>query len=57
MMPNYNLTQLKQAKLVARISLDENVAQSVGEFQGEGIAILSENQMTQETITIDREFL
>ncbi len=57
MMPNYNLTQLKQAKLVARISLDENVAQSLGEFQGEGIAILSENQMTQETITIDREFL
>jgi cytochrome c-type biogenesis protein CcmI len=57
MMPNYNLTQLKQAKLVARISLDENVAQSVGEFQGEGIATLSENQMTQETITIDREFL
>jgi cytochrome c-type biogenesis protein CcmH/NrfG len=57
MMPNYNLTQLKQAKLVARISLDENVAQSVGDFQGEGIVILSENQMTQETITIDREFL
>ena len=55
MMPNYTLSQLQQAKLVARVSLDEDVAQSAGEFQGEWIATLSVNQMTQETITIDRE--
>ncbi|MEP1447584.1 MAG: c-type cytochrome biogenesis protein CcmI [Paraglaciecola sp.] len=55
MMPNYTLSQLQQAKLVARISMDENVAQSVGEFQGEGLVILSSEQMNQETITINRE--
>ena len=55
MMPNYTLSQLQQAKLVARVSMDENVAQSAGEFQGEVIAILSAAQMTQETIMIDRE--
>jgi cytochrome c-type biogenesis protein CcmI len=55
MMPNYTLSQLQQAKLVARVSVDEDVAQSVGEFQGEWIATLSANQKTQETITINRE--
>lgn len=55
MMPNYTLSQLQQAKLVARVSEDENVAQSAGEFQGELIVSLSATQMTQETITIDRE--
>lgn len=55
MMPNYTLSQLQQAKLVARVSVDEDVAQSAGEFQGEWMATLSANQMTQETITINRE--
>lgn len=55
MMANYTLSQLQQAKLVARISVDENVAQTAGEFQGDLIATLSAEQMTQETITIDRE--
>ena len=55
MMPNYTLSQLQQAKLVARVSVDENVAQAAGEFQGEWIATLSKNEMTQEIITIDRE--
>lgn len=55
MMPNYTLSQLQQAKLVARISMDENVAQSEGELQGEVMVTLSSEQMIQETITIDRE--
>jgi cytochrome c-type biogenesis protein CcmI len=55
MMPNYTLSQLQQAKLVARVSVDENVAQAAGELQGELIAILSANQMSKETIMIDRE--
>jgi hypothetical protein len=55
MMPNYTLSQLQQAKLVARVSFDADVAQSAGEFQGEWIATLNSNQTTQETITIDRE--
>lgn len=55
MMANYTLSQLQQAKLVARISLDENVAEATGEFQGEWMATLNTNQLTQESITIDRE--
>jgi cytochrome c-type biogenesis protein CcmI len=55
MMANYTLSQLQQAKLVARISTDENVAQATGEFQGEWMATLNKNQLTQETITINRE--
>lgn len=55
MTPNYTLSQLQQAKLVARVSIDGNGTQSAGDFQGEWIATLSANQMTQETITIDRE--
>ena len=55
MTPNYTLSQLQQAKLVARVSLDGNGTESVGDFQGELIATLSTNEMTQETITIDRE--
>ena len=54
MMPNYTLSQLQQAKLVARVSLDENVAQSPGELQGELMTTLSSDSLTQEIITIDR---
>jgi cytochrome c-type biogenesis protein CcmI len=55
MMPNYTLSQLEQAKLIARVSVDEYVTQSAGDFQGEWMAILSPNQTTKETITIDKE--
>lgn len=55
MMPNYTLSQLQQAKLVARISMDENVAQSEGELQGDTMVTLSSERMIQETITINRE--
>jgi cytochrome c-type biogenesis protein CcmI len=54
MMANYTLSQLEQVKLVARISVDENVAQSSGEMQGEWLATLSDKNLTQETITIDK---
>jgi cytochrome c-type biogenesis protein CcmI len=55
MTPNYTLSQLQQAKLVARVSIDGNGTQSAGDFQGELITVLSADQMTQVTITIDRE--
>jgi cytochrome c-type biogenesis protein CcmI len=54
MMPNYTLSQLEQAKLVARISIDENVVQSPGDMQGEWMATLSQGTLTEEIITIDR---
>ena len=55
MTPNYTLSQLQQAKLVARVSIDGDGTQSAGDFQGELIATLSANEMTQESITIDKE--
>jgi cytochrome c-type biogenesis protein CcmI len=55
MTPNYTLSQLQQAKLVARVSIDGDGTQSAGDFQGELIATLSANEITQETITINRE--
>jgi cytochrome c-type biogenesis protein CcmI len=55
MTPNYTLSQLQQAKLVARVSVDGNGTQSAGDFQGDLIATLIANEMTQVTITIDRE--
>jgi cytochrome c-type biogenesis protein CcmI len=55
MTPNYTLSQLQQARLVARVSIDGNGTESAGDFQGELIATLSANETTQETITINRE--
>tara|TARA_R110002153_G_scaffold33461_2_gene100965 strand:- start:28507 stop:29769 length:1263 start_codon:yes stop_codon:yes gene_type:complete len=55
MTPNYTLSQLQQAKLVARVSIDGNGTQSAGDLQGELITVLSADQMKQVTITIDRE--
>lgn len=54
MMPNYTLSQLQQAKLVARVSIDENVVQSPGDMQGEWLANISNGNATEETIIIDR---
>ena len=55
MTPNYTLSQLQQAKLVARVSVDGNGTQSAGDFQGDLIATLIANEMTQVTIMIDKE--
>ena len=55
MTPNYTLSQLQQAKLVARGSVDGNGTQSAGDFQGDLIATLIANEMTQVAITIDKE--
>jgi cytochrome c-type biogenesis protein CcmI len=57
MIPSYNLTQLEQVKLIARISLDENVATSFGEMQGEVIADVVKGNQISKTILIDQELL
>lgn len=57
MMPTYKLSQLTEAKLVARISVDENVAQAKGELQGEVIISLTPGQQTRQTIIIDKELM
>ena len=57
MMANYTLSSLSKAKLVARISRDENVAQATGELQGEVLVDLQVDDLTQQTILIDEEIL
>lgn len=54
MMPTFTLSQLDEAKLVARVSVDENVGQVSGELQGDTVVILSNVDKTAETILIDR---
>ncbi|MDP5133157.1 MAG: c-type cytochrome biogenesis protein CcmI [Paraglaciecola sp.] len=57
MMPTYKLSNLSQAKLVARISRDENVAQAPGELQGEITVELVPNELNIQTILINKEIL
>lgn len=54
MMPNYTLAQLSRARLVARVSADENVMLQPGELQGEQLIEL-QNGLQQAQITIDQE--
>ncbi|WP_158966939.1 c-type cytochrome biogenesis protein CcmI [Paraglaciecola sp. L3A3] len=54
MMAGFTLSQLEQAKLVARISADENVGQAPGELQGELVVTLSDSDLTKETIVINK---
>ena len=53
MLPNYSLAQLQQARLVARISPDENVAISPGELQGSVVMSVVSGQRQTQIITID----
>ena len=57
MMANYTLSSLTKAKLVARISLDENVAQAAGELQGEILVDLQTDEQGKFTILIDKELM
>lgn len=57
MMPTYKLSQLSEIRLVARISKDENVAQSAGELEGEVVVTLLKGENTMQNITIDKELL
>ncbi|MCF2948460.1 c-type cytochrome biogenesis protein CcmI [Paraglaciecola aquimarina] len=55
MMGSYTLSQLNSAKLVARVSVDGNVAQAAGELQGDKIVNLSASELNRESILISRE--
>lgn len=57
MMPTYKLSQLTETRLVARISIDENVAQAAGELQGEIVVTMTPGEQTKQTIIIDKELL
>lgn len=57
MMPTYKLSQLTETRLVARISLDENVAQAMGELQGEIVVTVEPGMSSEQNITIDKELM
>ncbi|MDO6710127.1 c-type cytochrome biogenesis protein CcmI [Aliiglaciecola sp. 2_MG-2023] len=57
MMPSFKLSQLESARLVARISLDENVAQAKGELQGEVTIPLQAGEKMTQSIVIDKELM
>lgn len=57
MMASYTLSSLSKVKLVARISLDENVAQAKGELQGEILVDLQADDLSKQTILIDKELM
>ncbi|WP_416305741.1 c-type cytochrome biogenesis protein CcmI [Neptunicella sp. SCSIO 80796] len=55
MLASYKLSDLKQARLVARISVDENVQKAPGDLQGEIIAPVQPGQNVAAKIMIDQE--
>jgi cytochrome c-type biogenesis protein CcmI len=57
MMPTYTLSQLDDARLVARISLDENVAQAQGELEGEVVIPIEKGSTSAQTIEINKEVM
>lgn len=56
MMESFTLSSLSQAKLIARVSADGNVAQSPGELQGEAQVTLRTSEQVQAKILINREW-
>jgi cytochrome c-type biogenesis protein CcmI len=57
MMPTYTLSQLTDARLVARVSLDENVAQAPGELQGEVVVKIIKGSASAQQIEINKELM
>jgi len=57
MMPTYKLSQLSEARLVARISVDENVVQATGDLQGELLVTIQTGTRSEQNISINKEIL
>lgn len=57
MVPGFNLSSLKTARLVARLSVDENVGTSPGELEGELSVSMTEDKEVRHTILINKEIL
>jgi hypothetical protein len=55
MMTNFSLNQLREARIIARISIDESVDVLPGEFQGEITENVVKNQIINTQITITQE--
>lgn len=57
MLADYTLSGLSRVNLLARISLDDNVAQAKGELQGQTLVDLRADDLTKQTILIDKELM
>ena len=57
MMPQYTLRNLEKVRIIARVSLDGDVAPSEGEWQGEVIETVRPGESPSLTITINKELL
>lgn len=55
MTPAFTLAQLSNAKLVARISADENVMPAIGDFEGVSMVDLTNQRHSQQSIMINKE--
>ncbi|WP_438864969.1 c-type cytochrome biogenesis protein CcmI [Neptunicella sp.] len=55
MLATYKLSDLKQARLVARISLDDNVQKALGDLQGEIVLPVQAGQNVSANIMINQE--
>lgn len=57
MVPGFNLSSLKKARLVARLSVDENVGTTPGELEGELSVTMTADKEVSHTILINKELL
>ncbi|WP_034475278.1 c-type cytochrome biogenesis protein CcmI [Aestuariibacter salexigens] len=57
MMPTFRVSQLQRARLVARVSMDQNVDIATGELQGMAEAEVIIGEVSQQSITINEEIL
>ena len=55
MVAGYSLGTLSEARLIARISADEDVTAEAGDWQGSIQISLRQGQSVQHTLTIDKE--
>lgn len=55
MLQEFNLSNIKNGRLVARISSDENVAQQAGDLQGELVVSVVQGEKAEHRILINKE--
>ena len=55
MMPQYTLASLEQVNVTARLSIDGDVAPTTGEWQGTITTIVTQDELSPISVTIDKE--
>lgn len=57
MLQDFNLSNIDNGRLIARLSKDENVAPQTGEFQGQMVVKIEHGQSKEYSLQIDEELL